>query len=58
MEITQGQIWRIKKAVRPDVEIVRFDTYSQTVYWRYVDSNTIYENGTFQFLSDFEPKAS
>ena len=58
MEIKNGQIWKVKKAVRPDLEIVRFDMYSQTVYWKYVDNNTIYENGTFQFLSDFELKSS
>jgi hypothetical protein len=56
MEIKQGQIWKIKAVIRPDVEIARYDSYSETVYWRYVDNKSVFETKKDYFERDFELK--
>ena len=53
MEIKEGQIWRVKNSNRPDVEIVRYDIYSQMVHWRYVGDKTAFESNVAAFLSGF-----
>jgi hypothetical protein len=51
-----GQIWHIKKSTRPDVEVVRYDEFSKTVHWKYVDSKTVFNMELDVFLRDFQIK--
>ncbi len=58
MEIKEGQTWVLKKIPnRPNIEIVRVDKYSDSVFWCYVGQSTRFESKTSAFLADFIPKA-
>jgi len=55
MEIEAGQIWKLKNIKsRPNVEIVRYNKFSELVYIKYVDSNQEFEMSQNNFLRDFE----
>ena len=55
MEIEIGQIWKIKNiTTRPNVVIVDADKYSTKVYWKYVETSSVFEVEKERFLKDFE----
>jgi len=54
MEIETGQIWKLKNIKRPNVEIVRYNKFSELVYIKYVDSNQEFEMPLASFIRDFE----
>lgn len=51
-----GSIWSSAIPSRPDVEIVRYSEYSETVHWKYIDSSSVYESVKDVFIKNFKQK--
>ncbi len=56
MEVKAGQIWRSSSPSRPDMEVVRYNVYSQVVYWKHVDAKHHFETPYNMFIDQFTLK--